>query len=169
MQHFHQVESHINKAYIYAGNRFGLDYFLNIPSSRLDWMHPQHPWLEKYLTEKPSRETSKWNFMVGIHRYAPDLKSHLGMINITCLSILCIGYHPPLLSKTPPPLSCQASLKSANCPSPPLLGNSPQYIDFSWTPPPNTHTQTHQHQKKKRFFSEHKFFILHPIPSFKSN
>ena len=52
------------------------------------------------------------------------------MINLTCLSILCIGYHPPLLSKMPPPLSCQASLKSANCPSPPLLGNSPNILVF---------------------------------------
>ena len=33
--------------------------------------------------------------------------------------------------KTPPPLSCQAlPLKSANCPSPPFLGNPTLYIAF---------------------------------------
>ena len=30
------IVSHINKPYVYVGNRVGLDYFLNIPSSRLD-------------------------------------------------------------------------------------------------------------------------------------
>ena len=30
------IVSHINKPYVYAGNRVGLDYFLNIPSNRLD-------------------------------------------------------------------------------------------------------------------------------------
>ena len=36
-------------------------------------------------------------------------------------------------SKTPPAVSCQASLKSAHCPSPsPFLGNLPLYIGFSW-------------------------------------
>ena len=36
------------------------------------------------------------------------------------------------------PLSCQAPLKSASCPSPPL-GNPPppQYIGFPRTPPPS--------------------------------
>ena len=46
-----------------------------------------------------------------------------------------LGIKPP--SKTPPPLSCQASpLKSVKCPSrPPFLGNSPLYIVFFVNPP----------------------------------
>ena len=44
------IVSHINKPYVHAGNKVRLDYFLNIPSSKLDWMQPQHLWLEKYLT-----------------------------------------------------------------------------------------------------------------------
>ena len=30
------IVSHINKPYVYAENRVGLDYFLKIPSTRLD-------------------------------------------------------------------------------------------------------------------------------------
>ena len=30
------IVSHINKPYVHAGNRVGLDYFFNIPSSRLN-------------------------------------------------------------------------------------------------------------------------------------
>ena len=61
------IVSPINKPYIYVGNRVGLDYFLNIPSNRLDWMHPQHPWLEKYLTvnftqrRNPQMKFQVWN------------------------------------------------------------------------------------------------------------
>ena len=61
------IVSHINKPYIYVGNRVRLDYFLNILSSRLDWMHPQHPWLEKYLTvnitqqRNPQMKFQVWN------------------------------------------------------------------------------------------------------------
>ena len=40
----------MNKPYVYVENRVGVYYFLNMPSSRLDWMHPYYPWLEKYLT-----------------------------------------------------------------------------------------------------------------------
>ena len=39
-----------------------------------------------------------------------------------------------LPSKTLPPLSCQAPLKSAKCPGLPFLGNSPLYIGFFMTP-----------------------------------
>ena len=39
-----------------------------------------------------------------------------------------------LPSKTLPPLSCQAPVKSAKCPSLPFLGNSPLYIGFFMTP-----------------------------------
>ena len=42
------------------------------------------------------------------------------------------GINP--LSKTPPPLSCQALLKLANCPSP-FFRQSALYIGFSWTRP----------------------------------
>ena len=30
------IVSHINKPYVYTKNRVGLDYFLNMPSNRLD-------------------------------------------------------------------------------------------------------------------------------------
>ena len=40
---------------------------------------------------------------------------------------------PP--SKPPPPLSCQAPLKSANCPSPLFLGNPLSILIFSEPPP----------------------------------
>ena len=40
--------------------------------------------------------------------------------------------NPP--SKTPPPLSCQAPLISANCPSSPLFKKSTPSIGFSWPP-----------------------------------
>ena len=39
-----------------------------------------------------------------------------------------------LPSKTLPPLSCQAPLKSAKCPGLPFLGNSPLYIGFFMNP-----------------------------------
>ena len=65
-------------------------------------------------------------------------------------------------SKTPASLSCQAPLKSANCPSLPFLGNPPSIPVFckllhpvsrifQWTPKTS------------------KFFILNPILFFKSN
>ena len=39
---------------------------------------------------------------------------------------------PPPQKKTPPPAFLPSPpLKSANCPSPPFLGNSPLYIGFS--------------------------------------
>ena len=44
--------------------------------------------------------------------------------------IVCIG-----LSPTPLSLSCQAPLKSTNCPSPPFLRNSPPIYWFSLIPP----------------------------------
>ena len=53
-----------------------------------------------------------------------------------CIYSVHWGVNPPPHSKTPPPLSCQAPLKSANCPSPPFLGNLPLSIGFSWTLPP---------------------------------
>ena len=43
--------------------------------------------------------------------------------------IMCLGVSTPP-SKTPPPLSCQAPLKSANCPSLNFCGNSPLYWFF---------------------------------------
>ena len=61
------IVSPINKPYVHVGNRVGLDYFLNIPSSKLDWMHPQHPWLEKYLKvsitqqRNPQTKLQVWN------------------------------------------------------------------------------------------------------------
>ena len=69
------------------------------------------------------------------------------------------GINPP--SKTPTPLSCKAPLKSANCPSPPPLGNPlPLYWFFTKAPPPKN--QIFQSTPKIL-----KFFILHPILSFK--
>ena len=61
------IVSHINRPYVCARNRIGLDYFLNIPSSRLDWMHPKNPWLEKCLTvnitqeRNPQMKFQVWN------------------------------------------------------------------------------------------------------------
>ena len=58
-------------------------------------------------------------------------------------------------SKTPPPLFCQVT------PSPLLFRQLPLFIGFSWSP------------LKNRIFQWNpiilKFFILNPIPSFKSN
>ena len=76
--------------------------------------------------------------------------------------IVCIGVsNPP--QKHRPPLSCQAPLKSANCPSPPFLGNPPPYILVFIKPPPS----------KTQIFRWTpiilKLFILHPILPFKSN
>ena len=48
--------------------------------------------------------------------------------------IVGIGVSTP--SKTQPFLSCQAPLKSTNCPSPPLFRQSPLYIVSSRPPPP---------------------------------
>ena len=48
-------------------------------------------------------------------------------------SIVCIGVSTPL-KNTPAPLSCQAPLKSANCPSPPFLGNPPYILVFREPP-----------------------------------
>ena len=67
------------------------------------------------------------------------------------------GIKPP--QKHHPLLSCQApSLKTANCPSPPFLGNSPFYIGFLWSPPKS---QIFQWTPKIL-----KFFILNTILSF---
>ena len=52
-----------------------------------------------------------------------------------------MGCQPP--SKTPPPLSCQVPLKSANCPSPPFRQSPPSILVFCEPPP-----------LKVRFFSE---------------
>ena len=51
---------------------------------------------------------------------------------------LCLFHHSVHWGITPPPpLSCQAPLKSTNCPSSsPFLVNLPLYIGFSWTLPP---------------------------------
>ena len=49
------------------------------------------------------------------------------------LIIVCTGVSTPP-SKTPP-LSYQATLKSANCPSPPFLGNPPSVSVFCELPP----------------------------------
>ena len=67
-------------------------------------------------------------------------------------SIVCIGVSPPP-QKHPPPLSCQAPLKSANCPSPPFLGNPPYILAFREPP------------TKLRFFHEPPKY--HPKLSFK--
>ena len=53
------------------------------------------------------------------------------LMNFVYFIIVYIGASPP------PPLSCQAPLKSTNCPSSsPFLVNLPLYIGFSWTLPP---------------------------------
>ena len=39
--------------------------------------------------------------------------------------------------KIPPPLSCQAPLKTTNCPSPPFVGNPPYILAFQDPPPLN--------------------------------
>ena len=46
------------------------------------------------------------------------------------------GHLPPPPSKTSLPLSCQAPLKSAKCPSPTFLGNPPPLYWFFHEPPP---------------------------------
>ena len=61
--------------------------------------------------------------------------SQLLFLEVFCITV-CIGV------STTTPLFYQAPLKSANCLSPPFLGNSPLYIGFSWTP------------RKYEFFSE---------------
>ena len=77
-------------------------------------------------------------------------------------NIVCTGVSTPP-QKHHSPLSYQAlPLKSANCPSPPLLGNPPFYIGFSWTPTP-------KNQIFQWTFKILKFFILNTILSFKSN
>ena len=66
------------------------------------------------------------------------------------LEYCALGYQSP--SKTPPHLSCQAHLKSANCLSPLFRQSPPLYIGFSWAPP-----------LKVRFFSEPlNINIFHP-------
>ena len=65
------------------------------------------------------------------------------LCNICYHSVHC-GINPP--SKTPPPLFlAKPLLKSANCPSPPYLGNPPSILVFVSPSPP---------QKKVGFFSE---------------
>ena len=92
------IISHIDKVHACIENRVWLDYFLNIPSSRLDWMHPQHPWVEKYLTVNITQyRNPQINFKSGIHRQVPELKSHLGMIYPTCISPLQFKLFPRLL------------------------------------------------------------------------
>ena len=50
--------------------------------------------------------------------------------NFAPLSQCALGYQPLPLSKTPPPLSCQAPLKSTNCPSPPFQTIPPTILAF---------------------------------------
>ena len=76
------------------------------------------------------------------------------------VSIVCIGVSSPP-SKTTPLFFTKPPLKSAICLSPPILGNSPLYIGFSWA------------VLKNRIFQGIpiilRFFIPGPIPSFKGN
>ena len=45
-----------------------------------------------------------------------------------------LGYQPPPPLKNTTPLSCQAPLKSVNCPSPPFFGNPPSILVFCEPP-----------------------------------
>ena len=59
------------------------------------------------------------------------LKSHFIINTIRSnVYIVCIGVSTAPSKMPPPPLSCQALLKSANCPSFPPLGNPPLYLVF---------------------------------------
>ena len=55
---------------------------------------------------------------------------------------MCIGVSTPPSKTPPPPLSCQAPLKSANCASPHFCGNPPSILVLREVP------------LKVRFFSE---------------
>ena len=56
--------------------------------------------------------------------------------HIKKLSIVCIRVSPPPQKHPSPPISCQASLKLANCPSSLFLGNRPITLVFRELPPP---------------------------------
>ena len=74
--------------------------------------------------------------------------------------IVCIGVSTPPHYKNTSPSFAKSPLKSANYPSPSLLGDSPSRLPLP-------------HQKKNRISQWTpiilKFFIINPIPSFKSN
>ena len=90
----------------------------------------------KFVCWLRAKQTTKQIFWLLIPILQPKFDKH-------CPSIVCIGVStPPPPSKTPPPLSCQAPLKSANSPSPPPLKveilSSPPFWNFVWrfNPPP---------------------------------
>ena len=73
--------------------------------------------------------------------------------------IVCIGVSTPL-KKTPPSLSCQAPLKSANYP---LFRQSQLYIGFSWNPPPLPPVKlglSHEPPKYQSFSSWNPSYLL---------
>ena len=62
-----QIISNIDKAYAYIGNRVG---------------------------NRVGNSISRWNFKFGIHRHAPELKFHLGLVFPACLRPLQFKFFP---------------------------------------------------------------------------
>ena len=99
------------------------------------------PVVEKWLIHMKSSVAAPALLVLHVSYDWPHDCSNWGVNKIiiwltTEVYIVCIEV-ATFPSKTSPPalIFAKPSIKSANCPSRPFLGNFPQYIGFSWASP----------------------------------